>query len=191
MSCSFRHRVHDCAVLAGVRHVEARDRTDNNHSRRICRRARSSQQWHRPSNQNQLHVPHHNTITPGNTHSLTKLNTPLTFRSRILTLASSGASSNLLPQVAPAFATKISNFPPSDTLIFSTNFAISFVLATLAAMPTAVPVMLGRELSLERATLMPFGPSSLRAVIITLAAPARRKAVAVWRPRPRDPGERC
>lgn len=121
------------------------------------------------------------------TYSLAKLKTPLTFRSRTFWLDESGVGSNGPPQVAPALHTRISRRPSVSCTCF-TSRAISSVLATLAAIPTASPDT-GSLFSFSIAWSMPCSPAFLRADTMTFFAPARRKAVAVCRPRPLDPGE--
>jgi hypothetical protein len=122
----------------------------------------------------------------GRAYSLAKLNTPLTFKSNTFLLLQSGVGSNGPPQVAPALHTRMSSCP-SLSSTFLTSFSMSSVSATFAAMPTALPLILGSLLRRVTAWSMPSAPPFLRAEIMTVRAPARRNAVAVWRPRPRDP----
>lgn len=118
------------------------------------------------------------------------LNAPRTLRSRTFWLDQSGVDSNGPPQVAPALMTSISNLP-CFSLTSLTRFSISSVFATLAAIPTALPCIPGSRLSFSIAWPIPCGPSNLRAVIITVFAPALRNAVAAWSPSPREPVERA
>ena len=112
-----------------------------------------------------------------NMYSLARLKTPRTFKSRTFLLDQSGVGSKGPPQVAPAFATRMSNLS-SVSRTFPTNRSMSSVSATLAAIPTARPHT-GSLLSFSTAWSIPCSPSFLRAEMKTFLAPARRNAVAV------------
>jgi hypothetical protein len=122
-------------------------------------------------------------LTSNGTISLTRLNTPRTFKSKTFWLAQSGLASNGPPHVAPAFAIWMSILS-SVSQIWEMRVSIEEVRETSADIPIARPQIPGRALRLETAWSR---PSCLRAVMITFFAPASRNAVAVCRPRPRDP----
>lgn len=110
---------------------------------------------------------------------------PRIFKSKTLETAQSGVGSNGPPHVAAAFATRMSI--RSSARSRSTSCSISGGLDRSAAYPTAVPDEPAREFNFFTAWLKPCGPSAFRATRMTFFAPASKNAVAVCKPRPRDP----
>jgi hypothetical protein len=120
------------------------------------------------------------------TYNLARLKTPLTFKSKTFCVLESGVGSKGPPHVAPALQIRMSRCP-AVSFTLSTSTWISSVFATLAEIPTALPLMPGSLFSFSTAWLIPCSPSSFRAVMKTMSAPESRNAVAVCKPRPRDP----
>lgn len=171
-------------MLSHVRDRCASCGGNDDDTRRILSRARLLQERREPAG---AIVSFDTSMSSILTYSLAKLKTPLTFRSNTFWLDESGVGSKGPPQVAPALHTRISSRPSVSCTCF-TSRVISSVLATLAAIPTACPDT-GNPFSFSIAWSMPWGPAFLRADTITFFAPARRKAVAVCKPRPLDPNE--
>lgn len=107
-----------------------------------------------------------------------RLNTARTLTSSVFASFQSSYVSKGPAQLAPALLTRIFNFPSSGSSPF--NFSISRSnpsgRPTLAAMYVARPLMPGMALSCDAAFAR---LASLRAVRITLEAPAWRKAAAM------------
>lgn len=171
-------------MISNMLYVCAGGRADDDDSRRIFRRCACLEQG-KDTVEYCVSQKVDSRCDESVSYSLTRLKMPLTFRSSTFFVAQSGVGSNGPPQVAPAFATRMSIL---SSVFFnsSTSTWICSVSATLAAMPTALPET-GSLLSFSTAWSMPCSPSRFRAVMMTFFAPASRNAVAAWRPRPLDP----
>lgn len=109
------------------------------------------------------------------TYNLTRLKTPLTFKSSVLILFQSSKLSNGPPQLDAAFATKMSTFPPLTPSTTLTSRSISSVWPTFAGIEMALPLIPGSALSFSAAASVFF---LSRAVMMTLSQPACSRAVA-------------